>query len=151
MTDELARLLDIALDREIASQTFYIAGQTKTTDPGAVQLMKELAEEEQKHYEWIKKFKETGRGGRASGPKAQPDLGISDNLVDMDIKEGAGLQDVITTAIKREEYSIEFYGKMKIEMTDEAGKRLCDKLMGAERGHKKKLEVFYDDLYYKEN
>lgn len=151
MIDELAQLLDIALDREIVSQTFYIAGQKKTTDPGAVQLMKELAEEEQKHYEWIKKFKETGRSGQSSGLKSQPDLGISNDLVNMDIKEGAMLQDVITTALKREDSSIEFYTKMKSAMTNEAGQRLCDKLIKAEMGHKKKLEVFYEDLFLKEN
>ncbi len=35
VVDELTELLDIAMDREIVSQAFYIAGQKKTQDPGA--------------------------------------------------------------------------------------------------------------------
>jgi len=49
MSDELTDLLDTAIYKEIASQAFYVAGQSKTEDPGAKALMKELAEEELKH------------------------------------------------------------------------------------------------------
>ena len=52
MLDELADLLDTAIYKEIASQAFYIAGQSKTQDPGAKALMKELAQEELRHMGW---------------------------------------------------------------------------------------------------
>ena len=58
MPDELAELLDTATYREIASQAFYIAGQDKTQDPGARELMKELAAEERNHSQWIRDLKE---------------------------------------------------------------------------------------------
>jgi rubrerythrin len=54
MIDELTNLLDIAMDREIVSQSFYLAGQKKTQDAGAIQLMKELADQELRHFQWIK-------------------------------------------------------------------------------------------------
>ena len=39
MSDELTELLDTAIYKEIASQAFYIAGQSRTEDQGAkVQL-----------------------------------------------------------------------------------------------------------------
>lgn len=60
MRDELTELLDAAIYKEIASQAFYIAGQKKTQDPGAKALMKELAEEELKHSQWLKNLKEGG-------------------------------------------------------------------------------------------
>jgi len=54
MSDELTDLLDAAMYKEIASQAFYVAGQNKTQDPAAKALMKELAEEELKHLQWLK-------------------------------------------------------------------------------------------------
>jgi len=60
MRNELTELLDAAIYKEIASQAFYIAGQSKTQDPSAKALMKELAEEEFKHSQLLKNFKEGG-------------------------------------------------------------------------------------------
>ncbi len=60
MLDELAELLDTAIYREIASQALYAAAQSKTQDSGARALMKELAEEELKHSQWLKKLKDQG-------------------------------------------------------------------------------------------
>jgi rubrerythrin len=150
MDQEIVELLDIALDREIAAQAFYIAGLRKTDDAGAIQLMKELARQEEKHYEWIKKYKDSGAEGKWSA-RVLTDMKISENLVDTKIPEKAGLQDVITAAVKREEYSVEFYSKMKETLGSQAGKELCDRLNNEEKKHKLKLENFYDETFNKEN
>ncbi len=151
MIDELTELLDIAMDREIVSQAFYIAGQKKTQDPGAIQLMTELAEQEQKHYEWIKNYKDTRPTAKDWSPKSLPDLMISEYLIDTKIPEQAGLQDVITAAMKREQYSMDFYAKLKQVINSDPGKRLCERLIQEEQKHKTKLETFYDDLFNQEN
>ena len=59
MEDELTQMLDTAIYKEIASQAIYIAGQSKTEDPGAKTLLKELAKEEESEG-----FKEKGSLGR---------------------------------------------------------------------------------------
>jgi rubrerythrin len=151
MATETRDLLDIALDREIVSEAFYIAGQKKTTDPGAIQLMRELAEEEAKHYRWIKNLKDRGSEKETRNSKKLPDLMIGEYLTDARISEGAGLQEVITTALKRELSSVEFYTKIKMDMGTRAGKQLCQRLVQAERNHKAKLEIFYDDLFNQED
>ncbi len=151
MVDELTELLDIAMDREIVSQAFYDAGQKKTQDPGAIELMKELAYQELKHYEWIKDFKENHSVSKEWHSKRLPDLMISEYLVDVNLSEAAGLQDVITVAIKREQSSIEFYSKMKQLAKSKVARQLCDRLNHEELNHKIKLETFYDDLFYQEN
>jgi rubrerythrin len=151
MADEFTELLNIAIDREIASQAFYLAGMKKTSDAGAIALMKDLAAEEQKHYELIKEFKESGRSLQDWKPKKAVDLKLSEYLVETPITEGAMLQDVIDAAMKREQYSIDFYTRMKEGTASQAGKRLCDRLIAQEHGHKKKLELFYDDFFNKEN
>jgi rubrerythrin len=151
MLNEIRELLDLAMDREIAAEAFYIAGQRKTTDPGAVDLMRELAAEESKHYRRIKALKEDGLNSQKLPPGKLADLMLSEYLVDTPISEAATLQDVITAAMKREQYSQEFYAKMTQLSENKAFQQLCERLMQEERKHKAKLEIFYDDFFYKEN
>ncbi len=151
MPDELAELLDSAIYKEIASQAVYIAGQGKTQDLGAKALMKELAKEELGHSQWLKKLKATGLEKRGWHKKKVPNLMISDYLTGGDTLESAGLQDVLVFAMKREQQAIEFYSKMMSIMRDEAAKHLCERLVHEELKHKLRLEMFYDDLFYKED
>lgn len=151
MVDELNELLDTAMDREIVSQAFYIAGQKKTQAPGAIELLKELAYQELKHYELIKDFKENHPDGGEWYSKRLSTLMISEYLVDINLSENAGLQDIITIAMKREQYSIEFYSKMKQAAKSQTARQLCERLIHEELNHKMKLETFYDDLFYQED
>lgn len=151
MPDELAELLDSALYKEIASQAVYEAGQKKTQDPGARALMKELAEEELGHSRRLKKLKEKGLPKRDWHPEKVPNLMISEYLTGGDTLEGAGLQDLLISAMKREQQAVEFYSKMMGIMREETAKRLCESLTHEELKHKLRLEILYDDLFYGEN
>jgi len=152
MLDELTELLDAAIYKEIASQAFYIAGQNKTQDPGAKALMKELAEEELKHSQWLKNLKEKGLEKQEWHQEKVPNLMISEYLTGGDTLEGASAQDTLLFAMKREQQAIEFYSKMMSVMRDKAAKRLCQRLVREELKHKLKLETLYDDmLFFKEN
>ena len=151
MSDELTELLDTAMYKEIASQAFYVAGQGKTQDPGARALMKELAEEELKHSQWLNDLKEKGWEKQDWHQEMMPNLMISEYLTGGETLEGAGLQDTLTFAMKREQQSIEFYSKLMGVMRDEAAKHLCERLVHQELKHKLRLEMFYDDFYYGED
>ena len=150
MPDELAGLLDTAIYREIVSQAQYIAGQSKTQDPGARALIRELAEEELQHSLWLKKLKETGIPKRDWHRGRVPDLMLSEYLTGGDTLEGAGLQDSLVFAIKREHQSVEFYSNMMGVLNSRSAKRLCERLARQELKHKLKLEMLYDDLFYGE-
>lgn len=151
MPDELTDLLDTAIYKEIASQAFYIAGQSKTQDPGARALMKELAQEESRHAEWLKDLKEKGVERLNWRQERVQNLMISEYVTSSETLEGAGLQDTLTFAMKREQQSIEFYSKLMSVMRDEAAKRLCERLVHDELKHKLRLEMFYDDFFYGED
>jgi len=151
MTDELTDLLDTALYREIASQALYTAAWDKTQDPGAKALIKELAEEELKHSQAIKRLKEKGLEKGGWQRDRISDLKISEYLIGPDTIEEAGLQETLVFAMKREQQAIEFYSKMMSVMRDEAAKRLCAKLVQEELKHKLKLETLYDNLFYSED
>ena len=148
MSDELTGLLDGAIYQEIASQAFYIAGQSRTEDPGAKALMKELAEEELEHMKLLKGFKEKGMEKQDWHREQVPGLMISEYLVGGDALEGAGLQDTLVFAVKHEQHAVEFYSRMMGIMREKDAKQLCQKLVHEELKHKLKLEMLYDDLFY---
>jgi rubrerythrin len=151
MTSDLSELFDTAMDREIVSQAFYVAGQKKTQDPGAIELLKELAYQEQRHYELIKDFKDNHPDENKWKSRSLDELMISEYLADVNLSEAAGLQDIITVAMKREQSSVEFYSQMQQLADSKAAGQLCEQLIYEEKKHKTKLETFYDDLFFKEN
>ena len=151
MPYELAELLDSAIYKEIASQAVYEAAQSKTQDPGVKALLQELAKEEFGHTQRLKKLKEKGFQPRDWHQEQVPNLKISEHLTGADTIEGAGLQDTLIFAMKREQQAVEFYSKMMGLMRDEAAKRLCESLVHEELKHKLRLEMLYDDLFYGEN
>ena len=151
MSDELTELLDTAIYKEIASQAFYIAGQRTTQDQGAKTLMKELAEEELKHSQWLKDIREKGLNKRSLHQDEVLNLGISEYLTGGGTLEGASLQDTLIFAMKREQQSIEFYSRLMGVMRDDSAKHMCERLVHEELKHKLRLEIFYDDFFYGEN
>ena len=150
MQDEMSEVLDAAIYKEIAAEALYTAAQKQTTDAGARALMRGLAEEEKKHATWLKDLK--GNGSSVSWHNGQThDLHISDYLVTSDRLEGAGLQDTLIFAIKREQEAMEFYAKMMGVVRGKTAKGLCQKLAQEELRHKYKLEVLYDDSFNAES
>lgn len=148
-SSETADLLQMAMYREVASNAFYVAGQGKTEDPGAAALMKELAGEESEHYRRLAEYKEHGKISRAV--QKVKDLMQTAYLTGGDSLEGAGLQDTLIFAIKREQDAVDFYTRLTGTMTTKTGKELCRKLATQELGHKMKLELLYESLFLKED
>ncbi len=149
MQDEMTEVLDAAIDKEITAEATYIAAQKQTTDPGTRTLMRALAEEEKKHSTWLKDLKGSECNDNWHTGKTH-ELITSNYLTTNDRLEGAGLHDTISFAIKREQEAIEFYAKMMGVLRGRTAKNLCQKLAQEELRHKYKLEVLYDDTFYKE-
>ncbi len=150
MENEYTDLLDTAIYKEIASEALYIAMKEKTEDPGAGMLLQELAEEEKKHVRWLNDFKnkEYKTGWHQ---KIVNDLKIGDYLTAPDNLAGAGLQDTLVFAIKREQQSIDFYSRMTGLLRTRSAKSLCRKLVNEELNHKIKLEIIYDGMFLGED
>jgi len=150
MPDELNEVLDTAIYKEIASQAVYEAAQQKTDDPAAEKLLKELARQEAKHAERLKNLKQKGLAKQWHQEEID-DLKISDYLTGGETLEGAGLQDTLIFAMKREEESVDFYHKMTGMMREEDARQLCTSLANEELKHKKRMETLYDRLFYGDN
>ena len=151
MQDELGELLETAMYKEVASEAYYIAGQERTNDPGAKALMKELAAEEHHHSEVLKGLKEQDWQGGDWHRERVPDLMISEHLVGGDSLAGAGLQETLLFAMKREQESVEFYSRMMGALRNPNAKALCQRMVHEELTHKLRLELLYDELFLAEN
>lgn len=150
MQDEIAELLDIAIYKEIASEAVYVAAKSSTDDPGAEALMDELALEEKKHIQWLTDFRDKGAKQQWHRGPVQ-DLKISEYLTAADSPSGAGLQDALIFAMKREQQSVDFYSRMMGIVRGRSAKGLCRKLVNEELRHKLKLELLYDGLFLAED
>ena len=151
MPNELNDLIDTAIYKEIASQAVYVAAQRQTDDPGAVAMMKELAEDEIRHAEILQQLRDSGWRDQKFHVEEIHDLKITEYLTGSSRVEGASLQDTLVFAMKREQQSVEFYSRMKSILRSEEAKLLCDRLIQQELKHKHRLETLYDDLYYDED
>ena len=150
MEDEYTELLDTAIYKEVASEAFYTALKEKTGDPGARALMEELAEEEKKHVRWLTDFKDKGPK-KTWHRRIAAELKIGEYLTAPESLEGAGLQDTLVFAIKREQQSVDFYSRMTGLLGTRSAKSLCRKLAGEELRHKIRLEVLYENLFLHED
>ena len=56
MPDELSEVLDTAIYKEIASQAVYEAAQQMTDDPGAKELLKDLAKQKLGHQNLLESY-----------------------------------------------------------------------------------------------
>jgi rubrerythrin len=146
MNDELAEVWDNAIYKEVASQALYHEARRGTEDPAAVKMLEELESEESKHAETLRKMKESGWQPRDWHPSALADLRLSDYLKGPDTLEGAGLQEVLIFAMKREEQAMVFYSQLMAVFRLEAAKLLCARLAQEELKHKMKLEIEYQVL-----
>ena len=151
MSNELTELLETAMYKEIASEAFYSAGQSKTDDPGAKSLMKDLAADELRHLEILKGLKDRDWEKGQWNKKEIPNLMISEHLTTSDKLEGTSLQGTLVTAMKREQQAVEFYSRMMSVLRNEEAKHLCESLVHEELKHKYRLELLYDNLFYGED
>jgi len=151
MSKELDELIETAMYKEIASNAFFSAGMRQTEDRGAIALLAELADEELGHLAKLKKLKEGNWRKTPWISKRVADLKLSSYISGSDQLEGAGLQDVLISAIKHEQKAVDFYSRMTSLFRNETAKSFCQWLAQQELSHKQKLEKFYDDYFYAEN
>ncbi len=147
MPDELNELWETAVYKEIAAQSFYIAAQKMTQDPGARKLMSELAAEELKHSELLKNLRQTDWKRGEWLKQEVPNLMQSEYLAGPDALDGAGVQETLIFAMKREQAAIEFYSRMMAVVRGDEAKLLARRLAHEELGHKLKLELYYESMF----
>jgi len=148
MNEEISKLLEAAMYKEVAANAFYSQAAKNIDDPGAKKLLKELADAEMKHLNTFKELRQDKIKSLKWHSDKAANLKKSEYLTGGENLEGAGLQDIIIFAIKQEQLSIEFYSQLMSVFRNLEAKKLCQWLVSEETGHKLKLESFYNDFLY---
>ncbi len=137
-------VIDFALEKEGEAKALYenLANISKSSRGNTI--FKELAAEEQKHYEAlsnldISKIKDSFKKASV------PDLKISDYLHEVSFSPDMTYQDILVLAMKSEEHSHSLYLGLAKNSDDPDLKKVFEFLASQEARHKLKVETEYDD------
>jgi|SaaInl7_200m_RNA_FD_contig_31_2367963_length_626_multi_9_in_0_out_0_1 rubrerythrin len=139
-------ILDFAIQGEQEAVDFYSEAAEKVTLRGAQVVLKEFAEEEKSHVEWLTKYKADRAKLDTPAPVPVQDLKRSDYLVELVFKPDMDPVELFRIAMKREAAATKLYTDLGQQSTDPASKELFDMLAKEESKHKNSLETVYDDF-----
>ncbi len=143
------KIINLAIDREVESYSFYRGAADKVKDPALKKMFTELAGEETKHREFLQgllakpvkdlKF-DTHKDYKVIDDKSTPQLST-----DMKPLEG------LVLAIKKELGAMQMYTQLAAHSTDASQKKLFTELATMEKGHKTRLEDIYTNMAFPES
>ncbi len=142
-------VLDFAIEREKDAVTFYndLIKMTKSFD--IMETIRTIELMERNHIKVIEKMKNQEIGDVVI--RSVNDLKISEYLVLPEDKMPDNYQDLLITAMKREELSHKLYVSLAEEIEDIDVKTVFQKLASEEAKHKLTFENLYDTDILKEN
>ncbi|MCD6206313.1 MAG: ferritin family protein [Candidatus Marinimicrobia bacterium] len=142
-------VLDFAIEREKEAVKFYndLIKQTKSFD--IMETIRSIELMERNHIKIIEKMKD--RDIEDVVIKPVNDLKISEYLVLSEEKTPDNYQDLLITAMKREELSHKLYISLAEEVDDANLVKNFKKLASEEARHKLTFEKLYDSDILKEN
>jgi rubrerythrin len=148
--DKFKEIMDFAVRTEQEAVYFYQNLQKMSSFESQKEIMREFELMEKGHIEILKKIT-ISSGTDASKIPDIENLSISEYLVEVPPKPDMDYQDILITAMKREERAFKLYEKLAAESGDEEIKNLFLRLASEEAKHKNHFEKIYDDDILTEN
>ncbi len=148
-TMDVKEIVKQATQQEEMAYKFYTDALKYVKDAAAKVWLKELAGEELKHKEMLQKLDVSKV--KQFKPAKIHDLHITEYLVDKDVHEIKDFQDVLIVAMKKEQKAYNFYVGMAKSADSPDMQKICKVLAQEELKHKHKLELYYDDVVFKED
>ena len=145
----MEEIIDFAIKREQEAVHFYQELQVIVSFKGKEALLKELEEMEKGHIRVLEGIR-TKSIQNLSIPNVE-NLVISESLEEIPPTADMSYQDILITAMKREESASKLYGMLAEEVVDDNIKRLFQRLAAEEAGHKLYFEKIYDKEILTEN
>lgn len=146
--DDIQRLLDIAIGREIAASEFYSSVAEKTAHPRVKELFLDLARQEKDHQETLVRFKYDPTARMNFRAPANYRIAEESDVVSLspDMKPA----EAITLAMRRELEAMHFYQGLAEMAAEPQIKEICLSLANMESNHKRRLEDLFVEIGYPE-
>lgn len=135
-------ILKFAIDKEREAIGFYENLSQKVENPIIKDAILGMADEERKHEKLLMNLAPE-RIQFARQP-SQPDIKLSDYLVESPVTKDMSYQELLIIAMKREEKSYAFYSELELRASDDATRKVFTLLKGEELKHKARLEKEYE-------
>jgi rubrerythrin len=149
--EEFNKILDFAVEREEEAIRFYRDLQTMVQFSEKKELLQEFEAIEKSHVVVLENIRKKTVVELSSAPVEVENLAISDYLVEVPPTPEMSFQDILITAMKREEKAVKLYTRLAEGATDEGIRALFQKLATEESKHKLYFEKLYDDIVLTEN
>jgi rubrerythrin len=144
-------IVSLALEKEREAAQFYTQASSLVSNPGTRVMLRELAEEEEKHVALLLDI-QAGKAIETVGMKPLPPaMDLSKYLVSETIHESSTPQDIMIIAIKREDRAIAFYSSQLPVVSGTELQTVFEHLLTWEQEHKERLEAEYDQVVLKDN
>ena len=143
--------LQIAINEEIKAYNLYKETSDKVANASTKAMLKELAAQELGHRELLESIVNNKNYESLGQRIPQDSPGISDFLETSELHKNASPQDVMIFAMKEEEKAYNFYVDMKKHHAGSELEQVFNRLAAEEKGHKRKLELEYEDHFLREN
>ncbi|MBE9546502.1 MAG: ferritin family protein [Proteobacteria bacterium] len=144
----LGSLIDIAIEREEEAYGFYMGLHDRIEDKSVKDTLKFLADEEQKHKEFLVSYREGRYGSDSLRLTDVVDYKIAEYLEEPDIKKDMDSKDVYLVAAHRELQSYNFYKALADLHPDGEAKKMLLKMANEEMKHKEKVEYLYSNTAF---
>ncbi len=138
MREREKEILDFAVAKEIAAESFYLHWAKRTSDMDLAVLLRDLASEERSHIEKLSSVSADSLIDEGSAPV---EFGLAKDLPDTSAQEATTLLEALAVAIQREEEAVNLYERLRAAST--VAERLFAALVEEERRHKHRLELQY--------
>ncbi len=144
------KIIDFAIEREKDAVQFYTDLQKMVKFEHKTDMLKELVDMEKGHIRVLEDIRT--KHIEDVTPESIQNLKISDYLVEPDKPQSEmTYQDILVTAMKREEKSLELYNNLAEKATNDKTKNLFRKIASEEAKHKLLFEELYDKDVLAEN
>ena len=147
--NKFSEIIDFAIERELEAVKFYHDLQGMVPLKARQEMLRELEDMEKGHVKSLEGFR-NGTIRFTESPKVE-NMKISDYLVEAKPAPDMSYQDIIITAMKREQAAVQLYSDLANLSADAAVKQLFLNLTAEEAKHKLKFEIIYNDEILKDN
>jgi len=138
----IEEIISFARDKERESVRFYDDLAKKIENPALKEVILSMADQERKHEKLLRRL--TPKNMQVLAGAAQPDMKISNYIVDVEPSKDLSYREILIIGMKREEKACALYADLEARAADAATRKLFTLLKGEELRHKATLEREYE-------